>query len=48
MVGGKKEPILEKEKRKIQQELVQKVNESFAEKATITLLTEGESKRKYH
>ena len=24
------------------------MNESFAQKATITLLTEGESKRKYH
>ena len=37
-----------KEKRKVQREVVAKVNEKFAEKATITLLTEGESKRKYH
>ena len=37
-----------KEKRNIQRELVSKVNESFAENATITLLVEGESKRKYH
>lgn len=37
-----------KEKRNIQRELVSKVNESFAENATITLLAEGESKRKYH
>ena len=36
------------EKRKIQREIVTKVNESFAEKATITPLTEGESKRRYH
>ena len=28
--------------------MVSKVNESFAENATITLLVEGESKRKYH
>jgi hypothetical protein len=27
---------------------MKKVNECFAEKAAITLLTEGESKRKYH
>ena len=33
-----------KEMQKIQRELVAKVNESFAEEATITLLTEGESK----
>ena len=38
----------EKEKRNIQRELVSKVNESFAKNATITLLAEGESKRKYH
>lgn len=37
-----------KEKRKIQRDIVTKVNESFAETATITLLTEGESKRRYH
>ena len=37
-----------KEKRKVQREVVAKVNEKFAEKAAITLLVEGESKRKYH
>ena len=36
------------EKRKIQRTIVTKVNEGFVEKATITLLTEGESKRRYH
>jgi hypothetical protein len=44
----KKSQYEKKEKRKIQRKFVAKVNESFAEKATITLLTEGESKRKYH
>ena len=32
----------------MQREVVSNVNDSFAEKATITLLVEGESKRKYH
>lgn len=37
-----------KEKRATHRELTKKVSEHFAEKATITLLVEGESKRKYH
>ena len=37
-----------KEKRAIQKEITDKVNAQFAQKAAITLLTEGESKRKYH
>lgn len=37
-----------KEKRDTQKKIVKKVTEHFSEKATITLLTEGESKRKYH
>lgn len=37
-----------KEKRNIQRDITKKVNEQFAQTAAITLLTEGESKRKYH
>ena len=37
-----------KAKREVQRSVMKKVNECFAEKAAITLLTEGESKRKYH
>ena len=37
-----------KEKRKIERELTKKVNKQFAEKAAITMLVEGESKRQYH
>ena len=37
-----------KKKRDMQKKVVKMVNENFSKKATITLLTEGESKRKYH
>ena len=37
-----------KEKRAVERAVTKKVNECFAEKAAITLLAEGESKRKYH
>ena len=37
-----------KEKRDMQKKFTKQVNESFAERAAITMLTEGESKRKYH
>lgn len=37
-----------REKRHLQKEITYKVNEHFADTAAITLLTEGESKRKYH
>ena len=37
-----------KEKVKVQKEITKAVNEHFAEKAAISMLTENESKRKYH
>ena len=37
-----------KERRRQQKDITTRVNEHFADKAAITLLTEGESKRKYH
>lgn len=37
-----------KEKRNMQRTIAKNINDQFAEKAAITLLTEGESKRKYH
>ena len=37
-----------KEKVKVQKELTKSVNEHFAENAAISMLIEGESKRKYH
>lgn len=37
-----------KEKRKMQRVITKKVSKCFAETAAITMLTEGESKRKYH
>lgn len=37
-----------KEKKVMQKRIVTSVNESFSKKAAITLLTENESKRKYH
>lgn len=37
-----------RERRRVQKEITKKVNEHFADKAAITLLTEGDSKRKYH
>ena len=37
-----------KEKRHQQKEITSKISEQFADKAAITMLTEGESKRKYH
>ena len=37
-----------KEKRAMQRVITQKVNQCFAENAAISMLTEGESKRKYH
>lgn len=37
-----------REKRTMQKKITNKINEHFAENAAITLLTEGESKRKYH
>lgn len=40
--------VRRKEKINMQRELTKKVNKHFADTAAITLLTEGESKRKYH
>ena len=37
-----------KERVKVQKELTKAVNKHFAEKAAISMLTECESKRKYH
>ncbi len=37
-----------KEKARIQKQLTKSVNDHFADKAAISMLTEGESKRKYH
>ena len=37
-----------KEKREMQKKFTKQVNEKFAEKAAITMLVEGESKRKYN
>ena len=37
-----------REKVKLQKEFTKKVNDLFAEKAAISMLTECESKRKYH
>lgn len=37
-----------KEKREAEKMLTRRVNEQFAERAALTMLVEGESKRKYH
>ena len=37
-----------KEKRELHKQLTKKINEEFADNAAISLLTEGDSKRKYH
>ena len=48
LVKKKSQSEKRKEKAKVQKEITKAVNEHFAEKAAISMLTENESKRKYH